>query len=80
VTAVNKTFINALREMLGLGPLHGPDKRRPSFWSETYYGSIDQPVQWESDNLMAEDGTTTISMAERIHASATRRTTTETEQ
>ncbi len=75
----NRRFINALREVLGLGPLHGPEKKSPTFWPDSYNGLIDQPFEWESDSLMAHDGTRTIPMADRIHASATRRPTTETE-
>lgn len=69
----NQQFVNALREVLRLDPLYGREESRSIYWPDIYNSLLNQPLDWESDEvLVANDGTRTVSMAERNHASATR--------
>lgn len=74
----NQYFLNAVRETIGLDPLYHVDQRpKPGehrvIWADVYNSVGSQGMDWESDeSLVADDGTRTRTMRERIHAQATR--------
>jgi len=71
----NQELINAVREVLGLEPLYDKKGLRAELaWAEAHQAMTrDTGIDWDNDQqIVAEDGTPTISMRDRISAQARR--------
>jgi hypothetical protein len=68
------SLIDAVREVLGLEPLYRKKSLRAELaWADACDISVSSSgIDWEDNRMVAEDGTSTIPMRERISAQARR--------